>query len=325
MKRTGTSGICLSRRDFIMGSGAAALGGAMAACSGADGPGSRIEGRAAGGSRAAGSAGTSASRVSITEQGSIRRVRSNGIPDHLTGAFPNAHCPFGVRPQRYDFTMPAEPEEAPSFTAIEMWIFGVAINGVPFDPAGPYYQRYDANWHFEVTSPMARPYLGLDAAHAHTQMGGAYHYHGLPDRFRPEGSELSMLLAGWAADGFPIYAPLAPADPLDPESPLAAPQSSYRLRAAYRESGPGGRCDGTFVQDYAFVPELGDLDQANGRFGVTPEFPEGTYHYFLTEQFPFVPRFYRGTPDPSFEHPHPPGTPVTGPLPPELWNYQGEG
>ena len=34
----------------------------------------------------------------------------------------------------------------------------------------------------------------------------------------------------------------------------------------------------------------------------TPEFPEGTYAYFLTEQWPVVPRFWKGTPSADFQH-----------------------
>jgi len=48
------------------------------------------------------------------------------------------------------------------------------------------------------------------------------------------------------------------------------------------------------------VKDAGDLDEANGRFGVTPEFPQGTYHYVLTDDFPFIPRQFKGTPDSSF-------------------------
>jgi len=40
---------------------------------------------------------------------------------------------------------------------------------------------------------------------------------------------------------------------------------------------------------------------ANGAwFGVTPEFPQGSYHYFITDEFPQLASFWRGTPDASF-------------------------
>ena len=40
---------------------------------------------------------------------------------------------------------------------------------------------------------------------------------------------------------------------------------------------------GAFVEDYAYEENSGLLDQYNGRFCVTPEFPNGTYAYFITE------------------------------------------
>ena len=51
---------------------------------------------------------------------------------------------------------------------------------------------------------------------------------------------------------------------------------------------------GAFTQDYEYVEGLGDLDQCNGRFGVTPEFPEGIYYYVVTDDFPFFTRCLKG-------------------------------
>lgn len=39
---------------------------------------------------------------------------------------------------------------------------------------------------------------------------------------------------------------------------------------------------GSFIQDYIYEEGYGDLDEFNGRFSVTPEYPNGTYAYFLT-------------------------------------------
>ena len=110
-----------------------------------------------------------------------------------------------------------------------------------------------------------------------------------------------MLLLGWAADGFPIYAPWGLTDPADASSPLKDLRSSYQLKRGERPAGgPAGAYDGTYTQDFAFVEGSGDLDRFGGRVGVTPEFPGGTFHYVLTPEHPFVPRTHAGTPDPSF-------------------------
>ena len=39
---------------------------------------------------------------------------------------------------------------------------------------------------------------------------------------------------------------------------------------------------GTFAEDYEYLKGAGTLDEYNGRFARTPEYPEGTYAYFLT-------------------------------------------
>lgn len=72
------------------------------------------------------------------------------------------------------------------------------------------------------------------------------------------------------------------------------------MKSGSRPSGPGGRYDGRFGADWEFVPGLGDLDACNGRVGVTPEFPEGSYHYVITDAFPSIPRCWVGVPDNSF-------------------------
>ena len=98
---------------------------------------------------------------------------------------------------------------------------------------------------------------------------------------------------GWAADGFPIY--------YDSNA-----RSGYRKKSGVRPSGPGGSYDGSFTQDYEYVSHSGGLDECNGQFSMTPEFPEGIYHYDVTPDFPFVPRCHKGVADPSFvkERPH---------------------
>jgi hypothetical protein len=80
-------------------------------------------------------------------------------------------------------------------------------------------------------------------------------------------------------------------------------KSSYRLKKTARPGGedaPSGQPDGSFGLDYEYVAGSGDLDEFGGRTGPTPEFPQGTYYYVLTEDWPFIPRAHRGTPDPSF-------------------------
>ena len=51
---------------------------------------------------------------------------------------------------------------------------------------------------------------------------------------------------------------------------------------------------GSFVEDYRYNHRLGTLDENNGRFCITPEYPQGVYAYFITVNsedtpvFPYV-------------------------------------
>lgn len=282
---------------------------------GATGAGLALRGRVVGRS-------APAAAVQIDEIGGKRRIVANGVPGHDVGDYPDPHDPFPILAQDHRFEMPLVPEPAAApmpLTADGFWHFGVAVNGVPFDPAGPYWQgRRETGWQFEVLSPRARPFLGIDQNNAHVQPGGGYHYHGLPDgllRGRIAAARGGMVLLGWAADGFPIYAPFGHAVADDPDSPLVRLRSGYSVRTGPRPAPMGGWYSGLFVEDHEYIPGLGDLDECNGRTGVTPEFPGGTYHYLLTDAFPFVPRVFRGRPDPSFRHRAEPGE---GEVPPAL-------
>jgi len=243
-------------------------------------------------------------RVAITMQGPFRVIKSNGIPDHSTGAFPNEGNPNTISEQNYEYRVPKEPAKTGYSTPLGMYPFGVAINGVPFDPgANEFWQNNPrSGWQYEAMYLGAR--LGLDQNNAHVQPNGAYHYHGIPTGLLQKlAAHGKPVLIGYAADGFPIYGPYGYKDPKDKNSGLKKLKSSYKLKDGARASnpGPGSRYDGAFTQDFQYVKGLGDLDDCNGVFGITPEYPQGTYHYAITDAFPFIPRGFKGTPDESFQ------------------------
>ncbi|MBP6350526.1 MAG: YHYH protein [Candidatus Obscuribacter sp.] len=254
--------------------------------------------------------------LSITVSGGYRYVKSDGLPDHSTGQFPNQGNPNSISEQSYSFKMPVNGRLNGNITALNHSPFGVAINGVVFDPGTAEYWNNDrsSGWHMEAMYLGQR--LGLDWSNAHVQPNGAYHYHGLPEgilqKFKSAGKPV---LVGWAADGFPIYAQYGYRSAREASGALVKLKSSYCLKRGNRPgggSGPGGTYDGLYEEDFEYVANLGDLDQCNGRTGVTPEYPQGTYYYVITETYPFIPRCYHGTPDPSFERRPPGGGPGSG-------------
>ena len=177
--------------------------------------------------------------------------------------------------------------------------FGIAVNGVLFDPGTAEFYMGDrgADWNYEALGGSVL--LGLDANHGHVQPNGSYHYHGLPTgllkKLGVNPKEHSPLV-GYAMDGYPVYALYGYKNPKDPKSGIKKMSSSFRLKKGERPNPPGGKYDGAFSKDYQYVKGLGDLDMCNGLFTVTDEFPKGTYAYFLTEDWPVIPRYFKAEP-----------------------------
>ena len=89
--------------------------------------------------------------------------------------------------------------------------------------------------------------------------------------------------------------------------PATSPDALYIF--GYQTSGLGlrtvqsGYILGDLVQDYIYDSSVGTLDEFNGKFAVTPDYPNGTYAYFMTEDssgnpvYPYViGRKFYGTP-----------------------------
>lgn len=88
-------------------------------------------------------------------------------------------------------------------------------------------------------------------------------------------------IIGWGYDGNPIYGPYAYIDPTNINSPIKIIESSYIETNIENRPPESEFPKGYFVEDYKY-DNSGDLDQYNGRFGKTREFPNGVYAYFTT-------------------------------------------
>ena len=92
-------------------------------------------------------------------------------------------------------------------------------------------------------------------------------------------SDAHSPIIGWAYDGNPIYGPYGYSTPSGGSAKLL--KSGYSI--SIREDRPSLDLypEGFFVEDYEYTGD-GDLDESNGRFAITPDYPEGTYAYFAT-------------------------------------------
>ena len=119
-------------------------------------------------------------KVEITQRGSKRIITSNGVPDHAVGRFPNAGNPNRISAQRYRFEVPTQPSLGAARALGRGASFGVAINGVPFDPNAAEFWKGKPRLGWQYNALGGAVALGLDASYGHVQPTGAYHYHGLP-------------------------------------------------------------------------------------------------------------------------------------------------
>lgn len=127
-------------------------------------------------------------------------------------------------------------------------------------------------------------------------------------QFNDTGTTHSPII-GWAFDGNPVYGPYGFSDPSDSNSSVRLVVTGYEAQTSQVANRPSSFSSGFFVEDYQYTGR-GDLDQHNGRFCKTPEYPDGVYAYFvgvntgsqgnLEPEFPyFVGNTYRSTPEPD--------------------------
>ena len=235
-----------------------------------------------------------------------RMLTANGIPDHEVGTFPSAGNPNTISAQTVSASTTLTPSII-SASGTSTKVVGYVLNGVKMDPntggtcdnTGTSCSMDGAagSWRMEALGQTSFDF-GADASNAHVQPSGEYHYHGLPEGYVTKlGKGKAMTLIGWAADGFPIYARYGYSTAGDATSALKVMTGSYRTKTTPDANRPATSLYpmGTFLQDYEYVAGLGDLDECNGRTGVTPEFPKGTYHYYATDSYPYIQRCIKGT------------------------------
>ena len=266
------------------------------------------------------------SEFNITTTNNERIISSNNIPDHLVGLFGGGQGslnPNEISPQFENYVISCIPTVNPTLTSLlndagqgqnlgPQYAFGIMLNGIELDPvaAEPFPHNgnlSDPNNNWEWNKEALNVNLGLDCNNGHVQPNGKYHYHSTPvDYLNSLGlSNNEMTLVGYAADGFPIYYKYAYSVADNNSSNIQIMKSSYQLKSGDRPGdGITAPCDeynGVYSNDYEYVENLGTLDEANGGNGVTPEYPNGTYYYVLTDEFPGVPRYFKGSPSNDFK------------------------
>ena len=230
-------------------------------------------------------------KTSMTISKDKRILKTNSLPNHKTGKFPNPGNPNTISEQNLTYTFPLNPV----LTGQARWAreFGVAVNGIKFEPETAERFECETGEVYRVEAKEGLLDFGLDENNAHVQPTGAYHYHGVPIELivmLDKGEDLILL--GYANDGFPLY-----------YSKSAAYKPSYKLS---KEKRTGEVCeyntprehisknldntspDGVFVSDWEYVEGSGDLDECNGIL------LNGEYIYLATLSYPYIGRCLKG-------------------------------
>ncbi len=145
--------------------------------------------------------------------------------------------------------------------------------------------------------------ISFDNCLGHPAPNGEYHHHVNPTcLYDDKDSTHHSPIIGWSFDGYPIYGAYGFANS-DGSGGIRRMRSSFvKSTATTRANGPAVSTQyplGCFIEDFSYVSGSGDLDDHNGRFCVTPEYPAGTYAYFVTIDESRKP-VYPYTPGPTY-------------------------
>ncbi len=205
-----------------------------------------------------------------------------------------------------------------------------ALCGGPGNPTCPGGMGASMPWNRDAI-PAER--IGFDCAKGHPAMGN-YHHHQNPSAFNLDLNVISTVcnlyaadglyaidstmhspLIGFAYDGFPIYGAYGYQN-TNGSGNMVRIKSGYQLRnitvrthwadGTDVDDGPAVSTTyplGYFREDYEYISHPGQtdyLDEHNGRFCITPEYPNGIYCYFATvdanwnSAYPYIvgPTFY---------------------------------
>lgn len=244
-------------------------------------------------------------------------VNASGIPSYTIGAWPMN--PNTAANKNWKFKIPRNPQAAATKVTVGLGKIGTFVNGVPMYNAddGMTYNSVVGGWKrnayfFESVS--------FDACSGHPDQSSTYHHHIYPSCLQSIDATKHSPLVGFSFDGFPVYGPYAYAS-TNGTGALKRMTPSYQTRnITVRTTFPGSTTVleaskqgpavstqypiGSFLQDYEFVQGSGDLDAYNGRFAVTPEYPNGVYAYYVTVDASHKPVYpyilglqYYGTPE----------------------------
>lgn len=227
-------------------------------------------------------------------------IKTQDIPSWIPIEYDWPNNPWFAVPMNYQFSFRLNPipnigpETKTGYGHIGLWKNGCSIYN-PKD-AKSYLDSsvwFQNAWYWEHLIGET-----FDSCIGHPNASGEYHTHVSPAcLYDIEDSTNASPLVGYAFDSYPVYGGYGHIDPLDTISEIVRLRSSYRIRnITERTTLPDGSILppskygpsldsvplGGYMEDYEYINGLGDLDEHNGRFAITRDYPNGIYAYFTT-------------------------------------------
>jgi hypothetical protein len=210
-------------------------------------------------------------------------VSSTCIPDYTIGPWTaNPNIPIN---KNFVFKITRNPvQNAGTLINTPLGHVGVWSNGVSiFNPYDGMSYNNAGVWNRDA---LYYEGISFDNCLGHPNAQSEYHLHVNPTcLYNDADSTNHSPIIGYAFDGFPIYGAYGFAN-TNGTGAIKRMKSSFVINTGTtRTNGPAVNATyplGAFIEDRTFVSGSGDLDIHNGRFCITPDYPNGIYAYFVT-------------------------------------------
>jgi len=246
----------------------------------------------------------------------ILTVTGDGMPTPVSkGTFPNDNNPNTATAYNFSHAFTYRGgDNTQAGGSFPLGIVGISANGVAlFNPSAGDGGNPPVGFHWVATADFGMVDFGEDSCGGHPNENNQYHYHdgdflscwknnqvmaGYNDYYglsqyvgdnmrHPDGH--SKIL-GIAFDGYPVYGPYGYDSPQNNNSAVVLMETGYQMKETIAVNRPAyGNTTanpprGSLMEDYEYnVDKPGrHLDVYNGRYCYTPEYPNGTFAYFLT-------------------------------------------
>ena len=216
------------------------------------------------------------------------------IPGYDIG--PWAGNPNQAENQDFCYKITRNPQEASIHQQTGMGHIGVWSNGVSiFNAKDAFSYNNQGVWNQDA---LVFEGSTFDECLGHPAPNGEYHNHINPTCLYDDLDDQNHSpIIGYAFDGFPVYGAYAYSN-VDGTGVIKRMETSYQLRSITQRNslsdgtalspnqyGPNVGTQyplGSYLEDYEYVEGSGDLNEFNGRFCITPDYPNGVFAYFVT-------------------------------------------